>query len=124
MNLTIEDSSFSDRFELEEAMAKGTLFKSLYMPYKYEVKTPFTYETKEEKCLGIIQELLFAKTEITLFLDVHPNDLEAIEMLNLINKECSKMSEYYHKVYHALSNNCEFENEFTYATTHFPWEVK
>ena len=122
MNMIKNDMSMT--YQLEEALSKGTLFKSLYMPYKYENNISFNYPNKEERILGIIRQITFGIVELNLYLDVNPFDKAAIDLLKTLCNEKHRMLDFYKENYGSLEGCQEYKNEFCYATKSFPWEMK
>lgn len=124
MKIMIENQEFKDCFQLEEALAKGTLFPSLFEPYKYVVPLPMAGMDKIERTTNILRQLKFGIVELNLYLDTHPGEKKAIDMLNLLSDECKKMTEYYEKNIGTLKAKGRYDNCFTYATEVWPWEVR
>ena len=122
LKIELENQNINDTYQLEEALLKGTLFKGLYKPYKYE-PNQFIYKDKEERALGIIRQLRFAIIELNLYLDNHPKCPKGLQMMSMLSAEYDKMLDYYEKNYGRLMASSSYQNDFCYATNRWPWEV-
>ena len=56
--------------------ARGNMFKDEYVPYKNYKAREVMPETEEEAILLKINESEFALNDISLYLDLHPNDYD------------------------------------------------
>lgn len=78
-----------------EGFRKGNIFKSLYDPYKNYQPSSVSFKSNKEELLFNIQEIGFMKHDLNLYLDINPNDKEALELFNkYANKERELVSEY------------------------------
>lgn len=100
-----------------EALSRGTLFPGLDLPFKnYSNKTNPYAGTP----LGEVMALHFVRKELNLYLDTHPKDAEAFEMLKSViamEKECRAK---YVKKYGPISVT-DLANAESYTWTHDPW---
>ena len=68
----------ANKYALDYALARGTLFEGLDLPYLGMQNGPFANMTALEQ----IQALGFALNELGLYLDTHANDTEAVTLYN------------------------------------------
>jgi spore coat protein JB len=72
-----------------------------------------------------IQAIDFVIVELNLYLDTHPNDLEAIKQFNENTEKSMKLKLEYEKKYGPLMNfGYSFSNyPFDWIDTPWPWQV-
>jgi spore coat protein JB len=71
------------KYEKSEALTRGTLFPGLDLPFMDTVNKTNPYAGTP---LGDLMALGFAIKELNLYLDTHPRDREALEMMQSLNK--------------------------------------
>ena len=79
----------SNLAEPKVALDRGNLFNNLYEPYRnYKYRILKASNSKEELLLNIMMHI-FALTELDLYLDLNPNDVNMIGLYNkyLANKK-------------------------------------
>lgn len=71
-----------------------------------------------------INEVSFAVTEITLYLDTHPDDEEALAFFNHFNEERKRAVAMYSENYAPLTLDMlqQEETHWNWATEPWPWE--
>ena len=74
-----------DLIPLDEVLAKGTIFKELYEPYKIIPRKPVA-NSEQEELMHEIQTYAIAGIDLNLYLDVNPQDVEAITLYNMIKE--------------------------------------
>ena len=124
MNLAeayVKNQKFGNLFELEDALYKGTIFKDLYKPYKYEPVMQKSYPSKKERLYSILQKLGFYMVDLKLYLDTHKDDDEALNTFKVYRDEYNKMSQYYAKDYGPLFFN-QVLDSWTWVDEPWPWE--
>lgn len=79
---------------------------------------------KKEICMNVY-ELGFVMTEILLYLDTHPNDLEAIEYYNKMKEKYNKAVKVYEdKIGPLTFTGVDCDNYWTWVATPMPWEME
>ena len=110
-------------FTPEEGLNKGNMFKNLYDPYKNYIYKIVVKGKKDELLLSI-QELTFALKDLNLYLDLYPNDKEALNTFKNYSEELKKYKELYNKNYGPL---CSFDSNkeyFDWISSPWPWDNK
>lgn len=80
---------------------------------------------EREKLMRRVQEVSFAITEVNLFLDTHPTDKMALDYYNRYKLLRKKLMDEYTEKYGALTaDNVKATDEWTWATTPWPWEME
>ena len=112
-------------YEPYEGFIKGNLFKNLYNEYK-NYKPMTLRPTNEKNALMLeIQKYKFALNDLNLYLDVNPNNKEAINIYNNYVVELDKLTKYYENLYGpiSLNNNLIKTSNFNWINCPWPWEV-
>lgn len=77
----------------------------------------------QKQLMQWIYEVSFAVTEISLYLDTHPDDRDAIAFFNHYSEEQKKAVELYSKNYSPLTlDTIQEDNHWYWATDPWPWE--
>lgn len=113
-------------YDANEGFVKGTLFKTLYEPYKNYQPKAIVASTDKEKMMLNIQKLTAACHDLGLYLDVYPKDTNALSLRSKYQKELSEMVKEYDSKYPPFSIDSEYLSKapWKWSTTSFPWEVK
>lgn len=102
-----------------EALAKGTLFPGLNLPFMNMVNSGDMAGTP----LGELMSLDFVAHELHLYLDTHQDDSEAFEMYKNVLKLAWTAREKYVKLYGPLTcADMLKSNSFTWLKNPWPWE--
>ena len=116
-NLIIEQDPYS-------AFIKGNLFNNLYIPYKDYKVDQINPKNEEEYLMLMIQIYDFCAHELTLYLDVNPNDQEAIrlrtEYINLAKQALNEYESQYKALNLTSSNLATIP--WAWDTKKWPWE--
>ena len=102
-------------------LIRGNLFKSLYDPYKnaepYEIKPM----NEQAELLTYIDSLSFAMVDLGLFLDVNPNNQEAIKLFNQYRKEKENLTKDYESKYGPITLDSDTLNSYPWSWNDMPW---
>ncbi len=106
----------------DEGFNKGNLFKNEYSKYKehvYKIKVT----NDKDKLLYNIQMYTFAIKDLTLYLDIHPNDKSMLKKYNEFSKELKNLKNKYEHIYGPL---CSFDvintEKWTWVNNPWPWD--
>ena len=111
----------AQRYGQNEALANGTLFPGLNLPFHLKAESSPVPDTP----LSELQALEFVIAELGLYLDTHQNDTEAFQLYQQyvkLAKEGRKRYEAMHgpvKQIGAARDNC-----YTWLNDPWPWEYK
>ena len=116
-NLIIEQDPYS-------AFIKGNLFNNLYIPYKDYKVAQINPKNEKEYLMLMIQIYDLCAHELTLYLDVNPNDQEAIrlrtEYINLAKQALNEYESQYKALNLTSSNLATIP--WAWDTKKWPWE--
>ena len=74
---------------VSEGFNRGNMFENLFWPYKYIADIKPT--NQKEELLTKLQMYCFAAHEMNLYLDVYPDDVQAIGLFNQYKEEEKKL---------------------------------
>lgn len=106
------------------AFLRGNLFNNLYTPYKGYKPMDINPKSEKEYALSLIQMYCFAAHELNLYLDVNPNDSNAIKMRsNYINMYKKAVREFEIK-YGPLGTSSKTldKTPWMWSLNNWPWE--
>ena len=114
-----------DLYEPLEGYARGNMFKNLYDPYKNYRPQRIKINSEKEELLASIGEYSFAAHEMNLYLDVYPNNQNALNLFNKYRNQANELIAKYERKYGPL-NVSSSENSkipFAWEASSWPWEV-
>lgn len=124
-SIQASDDKYSQLFTPEEAFMLGNLFKNLYMSYQGFSNCCLQPLNQRQRLLLNVQIYQFVAHEINLYLDMHPNNQNMIELYREYVKKAQKATEEFEKNYGPLvvsdaSSKCLFE----WLQGPWPWEYQ
>ena len=108
------------QYSQNEGLKKGTLFPGLDLPFKNYVASREVANTP----MGELMALGFAMGELGLYLDTHPDDMEALQLRNNYVKMYKEAQKNYEKQYGPISHATAMDGKYTWVQSPWPWEVK
>lgn len=110
-----------DLFNPYEGFLAGNAFKNEYIPYKnykvYKVKI----NSEQEEMLFNISEYCFMMHDMNLYLDVYPNDQEALNKFNEYRSKANELITKYERKYGPIMiKSSDNENGFNWVSN-WPW---
>ena len=102
--------------------ARGNMFRDEYIPYKNYKAKEVIPQTEEEALLLKINESDFALNDISLYLDLHPEDKE---MYRKFREEVKKYKDYldrYERMYRPLELTSTYTDSYDYYKNPWPWD--
>ena len=99
---------------------RGNMFDNLFWPYKYiaDVKA----NNEQEKLLLDIQRYCFAAHEMNLYLDLYPDDVQAIGIYNQYKEEADRLTNEYESRYGRICLGINEDYEWDWVKSPWPWE--
>jgi len=86
----------------EQAIARGNVEKKKYLPYKNIEPLNLNFNLPTTGFKQLIQAYYFTLNDLTLYLDVHPNDEEALAYYNQVLKKLNELMASFNKSYYPL----------------------
>lgn len=103
---------------------RGNLFANLYDPYKNYKPEEVNSTNEKNALLYQWQQYNFALTDLNLYLDVHPNDTEAINLYNKYMDIKKQITNKYESKYGPLTIGSDDVggNNWEWVNSPWPWE--
>ena len=99
---------------------RGNMFENLFWPYKYI--SDYKPSNEKEELMYNIQKYCFASHEMNLYLDLYPNDLQAIGLYNQYKEQENKYLKDYEDKYGFITLNINNNNNWQWINSPWPWE--
>ena len=106
-----------------EGYIKGNMFKDLYKPYKKYQEGNIKINSEKDEMLAKIGEDHFVMHDLNLYLDVNPNDQEALNKFMEYRNKLNNDIKNYERRYGPLDITSEENdnNNFSWVST-WPWK--
>lgn len=110
-------------FNSYEGYLKGNSFKDEYIPYKNYKVAKLNINNEREELLVNIGEASFMMHDLNLYLDVHPNDVEALRKFSEYRNKSNELITKYERKYGplAVKGDVSTNTPFNWVTTSWPW---
>jgi len=121
-NLDMYSNYRDDIVDTKTGYQRGNMFSNEYIPYKNFKAGQIIPKTEEEALLLKLNESEFALNDLSLYLDLHPNDYEVYKMFR---EEVNRYKEYldkYEKMYRPLNLTSTYTDSYDYYKNPWPWD--
>lgn len=109
----------------EEGFKRGNMFKNLYDEYKNFKPKKLTANSEREDMLMQIMEYTFAMIDLQLYLDMYPNDKDALKLFNTYLNNKKELTNMFEEKYGPLTIDSEVQrNNWLWDNSPWPWEVQ
>ena len=105
---------------VKEGFNKGNMFENLFWPYKYIANVKAS--NPQEELLLRLQMYAFAAHEMNLYLDVYPDDVQAIGLYNQYKEEEMKLTDEYESKYGRICLGINENYTWDWVKSPWPWE--
>ena len=119
--IKIENQELTSLVQPEAALARGSSFTNLYIPYKFETQKILKGKTPRQNMLALIDIYSFIVIDLNLYLDTHPNCLKTKGLLTTFKSELMKIKDYYNTNFTQLTI-CDISPNGNYIEGPWPWE--
>lgn len=126
-NMIVQDkqNQSSNIINTEEGFKRGNMFKNLYNEYKNYKPRKLTASSEREDMLLQIMEYTFAMIDIGLYLDMYPNDKEALKLFNTYLDNKKDLTNMFEEKYGPLTIESDNQtSNWTWDNSPWPWEVQ
>lgn len=123
MNNTNNSNDISSMYKLvspSEAFNRGNLFDNYYWPYKYV--SNLKPENERQSLMQKVQEYAFAAHELNLYLDVYPEDKQAVGLYNQYSEMSDKYLKEYEQKYGSIVLDPNEKSPWMWINSPWPWE--
>ena len=98
-NQNIQNKQIYDPYN---GFIRGNMFPELYNSYKLNKPLEITPMNEQAELLTYVDALTFAMIDLNLYLDVYPNDREALELFNQYRMQADEYTKKYESKYGPL----------------------
>ncbi len=117
-NQNIQNKQIYDPYN---GFIRGNMFPELYNSYKLNKPLEITPMNEQAELLTYVDALTFAMIDLNLYLDVYPNDREALELFNQYRMQTDEYTKKYESKYGPLELTSNSLNTFPWAWDNAPW---
>lgn len=101
---------------------RGNMFLKEYVPYKnYQVRK-IEAKTNEEALLLKLSQMEFALNDLSLYLDLHPNDMAVFNKFREYTNEYKRYLNEFEKIYRPLCLSSINKDSYEYYKNPWPWD--
>ena len=105
----------------KEGFLKGNMFKNEYIPYKNYSYISIEPKTEKEAALLNVIQYSFAINDLSLYLDLHPDDTEMFKVFKEFVESEKKARDEYTRIYGSLELENIREERYDWLDN-WPWE--
>ncbi len=117
------DDNYSkiDLYNPYEGFLKGNAFQNSYIPYKNYKVSKIKINSEKEELLFNISEYGFMMHDMNLYLDINPNNKEALEKFNEYRNKTNELITKYERKYGPLCVTASDNNQLFNWIEKWPW---
>lgn len=108
----------------KEGFLRGNMFRDEYEPYKNLTYFKLEPRDEKEKMLYQIMALSFALNDLNLYLDLHPDEKQVLDLFKKYVAEKNELCQVYVKKYGPLEVSQTSGNKFNWINSPWPWDGK
>ena len=116
-----QDKSYHKLYEPYQGLIRGNMFPDLYNTYKVSAPIEILPENEQARLLTSIDSLEFALIDLSLYLDIYPDNEYMLKQFNIIRTNMNELVYEYQKKYGPLCLNNDALNKYPYAWIKSPW---
>lgn len=113
-------------FTEREGYLRGNMFRNLYSQYKNYEPAVLRPTNEQEEMFLRMSEAEFVAHDLNLYLDLYPNDGNALDLFNKYRKEANRLMMEYEEKYGPIliSSDSLNTSPFLWQTLIFPWNME
>ena len=119
--VNVNNQKNMDLFNPYEGYLKGNVFRNEYVPYKNYKVAKININSEKEELLFNINEYGFMMHDLNLYLDVHPDNQEALNKFNEYRNKRNELIEKYERKYGPLCVTSSDNNKSFNWVNKWPW---
>lgn len=109
-------------FDSKEGFLKGNMTKKEYVPYKnYKIES-LRITNAQEELLFKVMEYYFALNDLNLYLDLHPEDNETLDLFKMYVEKYKKVKKEYAEKYGPLILTQAKYQDYKWIKNPWPWD--
>ena len=106
-----------------EAYLSGNIFKSQYIPYDNKKIVKVNINSEQEEMIFNISEMAFMMHDLNLYLDIYPNNREALSKFNEYRNKTDELIKNYERKYGPLTVNTTNTSQSFDWISKWPWVI-
>ena len=119
--INVENQQLTSLVQPESALAKGSSFTNLYIPYKYVTNKILKGTTPRQNIIALIDIYSFLILDLQLFINTHKDCKKSKELIESFKKELAKIKDFYNATYQPLDkDSINISGDYTIGP--WPWE--
>lgn len=124
MNINANNAQSNSLFGPYEGYTKGNMFRNLYEQYKNYKPAVLSPKSEQEEALLNLNQMQFAMHDLTLFLDVFPNNNAMMNQFITFRNSYNRLLDEYENKYGAINVNSQYLNNtpFGWVEQMWPWD--
>lgn len=116
-----QDVNKQSTFDAYNGFIRGNMFPELYNSYKIKNPYEITPMNEQAELLTYVDALTFAMIDLDLYLDIYPDDKEALGLFNQYRVQCDEYKKQYENKYGPLLLSSNALNTYPWAWNKSPW---
>lgn len=117
-NQDVKENSVYDAYN---GFIRGNMFPELYNQYKINKPYEISPMNEQAELLTYVDMFTFGMIDLNLYLDLYPNDKEALQLFNEYRMQAEDYAQKYESKYGPLSLTSNSLNTFPWAWDNAPW---
>ena len=109
-------------FDVDDGFRCGNMFKNEYVPYKNFKVREIKANNKEDELLIKISEMEFALNDLSLYLDLHPDDSFMFNKFKMYVNKYKEYLEEYERTFRPLNLSAVYNNIYDNYKNPWPWD--
>ena len=115
---TVNQNSIFDPYN---GLIRGNMFPDLYNTYKIDNPIEIKPMNEQADMLTYIDALCFASIDLGLYLDINPDDKNAIELYNMYRTNLGEYMVMYQNKYGPITKTSDALNAYPWKWNDSPW---
>lgn len=120
-NIPTYEQNSIDIYDTYNGFIRGNMFKDLYNTYKIDTPYEIMPMNEQAEWLTYIDTLAFALIDIGLYLDIHGDDKNAIDIYNQYRQYLGEYMIMYQNKYGPLTKTSDALNMYPWQWDNSPW---
>ena len=116
-----QDVKENSVFDAYNGFIRGNMFPELYNQYKINKPYEISPMNEQAELLTYVDMFTFGMVDLNLYLDLYPNDKEALQLFNEYRMQAEDYAQKYESKYGPLSLTSNSLNTFPWAWDNAPW---
>ena len=122
LDLVNNQDNNTNMYTVKEGFLRGNMFRDEYLPYKNYSYININPKSGREAKLYNVMQYEFVINDLNLYLDIHPNDEYALNMLEELIKSKKEEEQEFEKSYGPLEVCDTVGDSFEWVSDPWPWE--